>query len=258
MGWRLLLSVTVVSVLVGLSGCAGRRESRMVVTPAGARRISVEEYVDKMKAGWIGQMAGVGWGAPTEFKYKGVIIPEDKVPQWEPQLINQFRQDDIYVEMTFLRTLELYGFDVLHPPGGHRLRQQRLSALARQQGGAGQPPRRHRAAGLRTSASSTSTPTTSTTRSRPTTPGLIAPGMPNVVIELGEKFGRLMNYGDGLYGGQFVGGMYAEAFFEKDIGQDRRGRPAVHPAESQYYRVHHAMCSAGTSNIPTTGPRPGS
>jgi hypothetical protein len=23
-----------------------------------------------------------------------------------------------------------------------------------------------------------------------------------------------MNYGDGLYGGQFVGGMYAEAFFE--------------------------------------------
>ncbi len=40
--------------------------------------------------------------------------------------------------------------------------------------------------------------------------------MPNLVIELGEKFGRLMNYGDGLYAGQFVGGMYAEAFFETD------------------------------------------
>ena len=38
--------------------------------------------------------------------------------------------------------------------------------------------------------------------------------MPNVAIELGEKFGRLMNYGDGLYGGQFIGGMYAAAFFE--------------------------------------------
>jgi len=46
--------------------------------------------------------------------------------------------------------------------------------------------------------------------------GLIAPGMPNTVIALGEKFGRLMNYGDGVYGGQFVGGMYAEAFFETD------------------------------------------
>ena len=46
--------------------------------------------------------------------------------------------------------------------------------------------------------------------------GLIAPGLPNTVIDLGEKFGRLMNYGDGLYGGQFVGGLYAEAFFEDD------------------------------------------
>jgi hypothetical protein len=27
-------------------------------------------------------------------------------------MINQFGQDDIYVEMTFLRTLELHGFDV--------------------------------------------------------------------------------------------------------------------------------------------------
>ena len=31
------------------------------------RKISVDEYISKAKAGWIGQMAGVGWGAPTEF-----------------------------------------------------------------------------------------------------------------------------------------------------------------------------------------------
>jgi DNA-binding response OmpR family regulator len=29
--------------------------------------------------------------------------------------------------------------------------------------------------------------------------GLIAPGLPNIAIRLGEKFGRLMNYGDGVY-----------------------------------------------------------
>ena len=34
------------------------------------RRIPVKEYVDKMKAGWIGQIAGVCWGAPTEFRYQ--------------------------------------------------------------------------------------------------------------------------------------------------------------------------------------------
>jgi len=76
------------------------------------RNISMDEYVDKMKAGWIGQMAGVGWGAPTEFRFKGVIIPTDKVPEWKPGMINQYRQDDIYVEMTFMQTLEDYGFDV--------------------------------------------------------------------------------------------------------------------------------------------------
>ena len=75
------------------------------------RRISADEYVQKMKAAWIGQMAGVGWGFPTEFRFNGKIIPEDKVPKWQPATINQFNQDDIYVEMTFLRTLELYGLD---------------------------------------------------------------------------------------------------------------------------------------------------
>ena len=29
------------------------------------RRLPVKEYVDKMKGGWIGQMAGVGLGGPT-------------------------------------------------------------------------------------------------------------------------------------------------------------------------------------------------
>ena len=77
------------------------------------RRLSVKEYRDKMKAGWIGQIAGVCWGAPTEFKFQDKIIPEDKVPKWTPEMINNaFGQDDLYVEMTFLRSMEQYGLDV--------------------------------------------------------------------------------------------------------------------------------------------------
>ncbi len=64
--------------------------------------------------------------------------------------------------------------------------------------------------------------------------GLIAPGLPQTVIELGEKFGRLMNYGDGIYGGQFVGAMYAEAFFEQDIQKIIQAGLASIPTESQY------------------------
>ena len=34
---------------------------------------------------------------------------------------------------------------------------------------------------------------------------------------MGEKFGRIMNYGDGVYSGQYVGALYAEAYFETDM-----------------------------------------
>jgi len=64
--------------------------------------------------------------------------------------------------------------------------------------------------------------------------GLIAPGMPNRVIELGEKFGRLMNYGDGLYAGQCVGGMYAEAFFTDDMVTIVKAGLRCIPKDSQY------------------------
>jgi len=43
------------------------------------RKISFDEYKDKMKAGWIGQMVGVAWPAPTEFKFCGRIIPIDEM-----------------------------------------------------------------------------------------------------------------------------------------------------------------------------------
>ena len=76
------------------------------------RALSVEEYRSKMKAGWLGQMAGVGWGAETEFLFTGEYLYESEVPKWTQDMINQHFQDDIYVEMTFLKTLADYGFDV--------------------------------------------------------------------------------------------------------------------------------------------------
>ena len=97
----ILLTVAVILGLVLAAGCEQQ-----------FRRLAVKDYVDKMKAGWVGQMAGVGWGGPTEFRWRGEIIPADKMPSWKPEMINQFEQDDIYVEMTFLQSLEVHGLDV--------------------------------------------------------------------------------------------------------------------------------------------------
>lgn len=44
-----------------------------------------------------------------------------------------------------------------------------------------------------------------------------------------------MNYGDGVYGGQFVSGMYSEAFFQKDMEQVVRAGLRCVPEDSQYH-----------------------
>jgi hypothetical protein len=180
------------------------------------RRLPVKEYRDKMKAGWIGQIFGVSWGAPTEGRYH-TIMPADKMPPFREELINDaFGQDDLYVEMTFLRTMEQYGYDV-------SIRQAGIDFA-----NSGYPLWVANAAGRNNLRNGIAPPDSSHPKFHPCAgaidyqieadyAGLIAPGMPDVVIALGEKFGRLMNYGDGVYAGQFMGAMYAEAFFEKDV-----------------------------------------
>ncbi|HAK96036.1 MAG TPA: hypothetical protein DCM87_13850 [Planctomycetes bacterium] len=223
-----------VSFVVAAAATAGAADA--------VRTLSVAEYRDKMKAGWIGQMAGVGWGGPTEFKWKGKVIPADAMPAWKPELINQFNQDDIYVEMTFVRSMELHGLDVPIRQAGidfansayplwhanHAGRQNLRSGIAPPDSG---HPR------FNTHADDIDY------QIEADFSGLIAPGLPNIAIALGEKFGRLMNYGDGVYGGQFVGGMYAEAFFEQDPLKIVQAGLACVPAGSMFAETIRDVCA---------------
>jgi len=197
------------------------------------RTISVKEYKSKMQAGWLGQMAGVGWGAPTEFKFNGEMIPEDKFPDWTPDMLNQQFQDDLYVEMTFIKTLEDYGFDVSIRQAGidfanskYRLWHANRYARENLRAGIAPPYSGHPQYNKHTDDIDYQIEADYS--------GLIAPGMPQMVIELGDTFGRIMNFGDGLYGGIFVGAMYAEAFFETDIVKIIEAGLASIPAESQF------------------------
>ena len=47
--------------------------------------------------------------------------------------------------------------------------------------------------------------------------GLMTPGMPNTASEISDKIGHIMNYGDGWYGGVYIGAMYSLAFISDDI-----------------------------------------
>lgn len=224
-----ILSATTLSAMANNAGGAEGSQDEIQY-----RRLPVSVYRDKMAGGWLGQIAGVCWGAPTEFRWNDEIIPAEEMPKWEPEMINNaIGQDDLYVEMTFLRTLEEYGVDVSQRQAGidfanscYDLWCANLAGRHNLRMGIAPPDSGHPDYNSRGNDIDYQIESDFA--------GLISPGMPNAVILLGEKFGRLMNYGDGLYGGQFMGGMYAEAFFTEDIEQIIRAGLACIPEGSQY------------------------
>jgi len=223
-----------------MAGCMGLAFCTAVFSGEPERRLPVREYRDKMKAGWIGQIIGVAWGGPTEGRYRH-IMPAANMPPFREELVNgAFGQDDLYVEMTFLRSLEQYGFDVSVRQAGIDFANSEYPLWVANDAG-----RRNLRAGIAPPDSSHpkfhNCAGAIDYQIESDYAGLIAPGMPNVVIALGEKFGRLMNYGDGVYAGQFMGGMYAEAFFERDIIKIIEAGLRCIPEQSMYAEMVRDM-----------------
>jgi len=179
------------------------------------RMISVGEYANKVTAGWVGQMVGVGYSEGTEFRTMGQIIPDNLLPEWEPEMVNRFDRDELYVEMTFLAAVESHGpaispceagiaFANTEYPvwrGNYLARNNLRKGIAPPN--SGHPKHNSHADDIDFLITSDFT-------------GLLSPGLPHNAIAMGETFGRITAYGSGLHAGQFLGGMYAEAFFTRD------------------------------------------
>jgi len=228
------ICVTSIVVMTGLALSAQAADESLY------RKLSIDDFRDHLKGGWIGQMAGVGWGQPTEFKVKGRIMLDSEMPPWNPDMVNQQDNDDCYVEQTFIRTLELHGFDVSFKQAGIDFANTKFplchaNAVGRDnvRRGVAPPDSGHPAFNKHCDDIDYQIEADYS--------GLISPGCPNSVIALGDKFGRIMNYGDGLYGGQFVGGMYAEAYFEHDMVKVVGAGLKCIPAESQYAEMVRDM-----------------
>ena len=210
---------------------------------AAERTLTLEEYRDRMKAAWVGQMVGVSWGQPTEFKWKDEIIPEDKVPEWKSDfpLRMAYGNDDLYVEMTFLKTLEDYGLDASIRQAGidfanseYSLWCANAAGRVNLRRGIAPPDCSHPKYNKRSNDIDY--------QIEADYAGIIAPGCPQEAIRLGNVFGRLMNYGDGVWAGQFVGAMYAEAFFTGDVNALLDAGLAAIPAESDYAQMVRNVC----------------
>lgn len=212
------------------------------------RTITAKEYRLKMMAGWIGQMVGVSYGSSTEFRYLGTTIPATELPKLDPGIVNgSFGQDDLYVEMTFLQTLDTYGLDVSAKQAGLDFARTEFPLWH-----ANSAARMNLRSGI--AAPDSGSPAFNfhsddiDYQIESDFAGLISPGLPNSAILLGETFGRIMNYGDGLYGGQFVSCMYSEAFFENDPEKLVEAGLACIPPESQYAQAVRDVLSGWKEN----------
>ncbi|MDD1633193.1 MAG: ADP-ribosylglycohydrolase family protein, partial [Methylococcaceae bacterium] len=114
-----LAKATVVCALILTGSVAAAAE-------APARRMSRAALEDKVRGGWAGQMIGVAFGAPTEFRSNGRIFEGEL--KWTPDMIgNTIHQDDLYVEMTFAEVMDRIGLDATTEQYGEMFRDSRYS-----------------------------------------------------------------------------------------------------------------------------------
>ena len=227
--WKQLGIFIMVFVVVTLGSIAQK----------GERKISRSAFEDKVRGGWAGQMIGVSFGAPTEFRSNGKII-EDNLNDfmtWKPERIeNAIRQDDLYVDMTFAEVMDRLGLDATTEDYGEAFKETKYSlwhanAAARRllNSGIKSPMSGHPKYNIHANDIDFQIEADFI--------GLMTPGLPQESNKYCERVGRVMNYGDGLYGGMFVSGMYAAAFFETDLKRVIEQGLATIPAESGYARI---------------------
>jgi hypothetical protein len=199
------------------------------------RKISMLTLEDKVRGGWAGQMIGVSYGAPTEFRANGKINEAEL--KWSPERVsNSIQQDDLYVEMTFAEVLDREGLDATSEQFGEMFKDSKYSLW------------HANAAGRRLLSQGIKAPLSGDPRYNVHANdidfqiesdfiGLMTPGLPQEANKFCERAGRVMNWGDGLYGGMFFGGMYSAAFFETDVRRVVEQGLACIPAESEYGRL---------------------
>ncbi len=180
-------------------------------------------------------MIGVSYGAPTEFRAQAKILEGEL--KWAPDRVaNAIHQDDLYVEMTFAAVMDQVGLHATSEQYGEAFKNskyglwhanaagRRMLNLGVKAPWSGHPKYNMHANDIDFQIEADFI-------------GLMTPGLPRTSNEFCDRVGHVMNYGDGVYGGMFVCGMYAAAFVEQDARKITEAGLACIPAESTYAKL---------------------
>lgn len=203
--------------------------------------ISKEVLKDKIMGGWAGQTIGVTFGGPYEFRFNGTFIGDYQQLLWRDGLLkdnminNAGLYDDLYMDLTFVDVFEKYGLDAP------------VDSFANAFAHAGYALWHANQAGRYNILHGIKAPMSGEWKNNPHADcidyqieadfaGLMSPAMPNIASAISDKIGHIMNYGDGWYGGIYIGAMYTLAFTSSDINFIVHEALKTVPEQSEFYQ----------------------
>ena len=214
---------------------AGSTQAQTTIT------LTKDKLKDKIKGGWAGQTIGVTFGGPYEFGFQGTFIGDYQPLKWydgylkNTMINNPGLYDDLYMDLTFVDVFEKYGM------------QAPVDSFANAFAHAGYMLWHANQAGRYNILHGIKAPASGHWQNNPHADcidyqieadfaGLMSPGMPGAASAISDKIGHIMNYGDGWYGGVYVGAMYALSFTSADIQYIVKEALKTVPAQSEFYQ----------------------
>jgi hypothetical protein len=203
--------------------------------------LSTAALKDKIMGGWAGQTIGVTFGGPYEFRFNGTYIQDYQPLLWYDGYLKKTMEqnpglyDDIYMDLTFVDVFERAGMDAPVDSFAQAFARAGYSLWH-----ANQAARYNILNGIKAPASGhwINNPHADDIdyQIESDFAGLMCPGMPDQASAISDKIGHIMNYGDGWYGGVYVGAMYALAFTSSDIQYVVTEALKTVPSKSTFHR----------------------
>ena len=196
---------------------------------------------DKIKGGWAGQTIGVTFGGPYEFRFNGTFIGDYQTLLWYDGYLKKTMTDipglydDLYMDLTFVDVFEKHG---LNAP---------VDSFANAFAHAGYALWHANQAARYNILNGMKAPMSGYWQNNPHADcidyqiesdfaGLMSPGMPNTASAISDKIGHIMNYGDGWYGGVYMGALYSLAFVSDNISFIVEEALKTIPKQTQFYQ----------------------
>lgn len=200
--------------------------------------ISKERLLDKIKGGWVAKTIGCTYGGPVEFHYNGTMIQDYTPIVWSKDRVKYYFDtfpglyDDLYVDIVFVNVIDKLGLGASADSFATSFANMKFPLWH-----GNQAARYNITQGIKPSGYWLNNPHADDIdyQIEADFAGLMSPGMPNSASSISDKVGHLFVYGDGWYGGIYVGALYAEAFFSDNVQEIIDKALTTVPKQSDFY-----------------------